>query len=83
MLSHQARLFAYHIDERKFDFDEAVAEVREHPTNPQLWGLKNLSTFKWRARVRDAVHEIEPGRSITISTGLRIDFGRIEGEIVS
>lgn len=83
MLNYDAQLFPHHIDDgRLYDFSQPVAAVAQHPTNKSLWGLKNLSSEKWVGTTTDGeVKDVEPGRSITLSVGTKIQFGETEGEI--
>ncbi|MGI8566042.1 MAG: protein kinase domain-containing protein [Pyrinomonadaceae bacterium] len=83
MLNYDAKLFPHHVDDgRMYDFSEAVAEVAAHPTNPQIWGLKNTSKDKWVITLADgAVRDVEPGRSVTLAIGTEIQFGDTKGEI--
>lgn len=60
----------------------AVAEVAAHPSRPAVLGLMNLSQRAWLARTPDGVERrIEPGRAITLSPGLHLDFGQTRGEV--
>jgi DNA-binding helix-hairpin-helix protein with protein kinase domain len=83
MLNHNAHLFPHHVDdERNYDFSEPLATVTRHPTDPNVWGLKNLSRQNWSAtNTRGEVKDVAPGRSVTLAVGTRINFGRAEGEI--
>jgi len=83
MLNHDTKLYPHHIDpQRAYDFSQPQAEISRHPKDPNLWGLKNLSGEKWVATLTDgAVKDIEPGRSVTLANGTRINFGKIKGEI--
>ncbi len=83
MLNYDTRLFPHHTDPHKaYDFSKPVAAVSQHPKNPQIWGLKNLSDEKWVATGADkSAKDVEPGRSVTLVKGTQIDFGRIKGEI--
>jgi len=83
MLNHDAQLFPHHLDdERKYDFTRPLATVTRHPTEPNIWGLKNLSGQNWSAtNTRGEVKDVLPGRSVTLAVGTRINFGRAEGEI--
>jgi eukaryotic-like serine/threonine-protein kinase len=83
MLNHDAHLFPHHVDdERKYDFTRPLATVTRHPTEPNVWGLKNLSHQNWSATTaRGEVKDVGPGRSVTLAVGTRINFGRAEGEI--
>jgi serine/threonine protein kinase len=82
MLNHDTKLFPHHIDDgRLYDFSAPVAAVATHPTNPSIWGLKNLSQDKWFITSAENVKDVEPGRSVTLAVGTKIQFGQIEGEI--
>ena len=83
MLNHDSLLYPHHLDaERRYNFDAPVAEVTQHPQNPQIWGLRNRSTQKWTCHSADGqVNEVEPGKSVTLSPSLRIQFGSREGEV--
>lgn len=83
MLNHDTQLFPHHVDDsRLYDFSAPIAEIVRNPQNPNIWGLKNLSTQKWVITRQDAsTQDVEPGRSVTLQTGIRINFGAKEGEI--
>ncbi|MCJ7532510.1 MAG: hypothetical protein MUO64_15955 [Anaerolineales bacterium] len=83
MLNYDTHLYPHHIDkDRMYDFSKPVAEVVPHPQNPQVWGLKNLSNEKWTILAQDGTpRDIESGKSATLATGLKINFGKTEGEI--
>jgi len=85
MLNHDTQLFAHHLDEeKKYDFAQPVAAVTRHPTNENIWGLKNLSEQAWSTtNSKGEVKDVLPGRSVTLALGTRINFGHIEGEIWS
>jgi hypothetical protein len=60
----------------------SVAEVSAHPNEPGVFGLKNLSQKVWRATLASGRQvQIDPGRSIRLEAGVRIDFGAAEGTI--
>jgi len=83
MLNRDAKLYAHHVDEaRKFDFSQPIALGAQNPHNPSIWGLRNLSESAWQATFSDAsVRHIEQGRTIALARGLKINFGKVEGEI--
>lgn len=83
MLNYDTLLYPHHIDkDRMYDFSKPIAEVVPHPQKSQVWGLKNLSNEKWTILAQDGTpRDIEPGKSATLSTGLKINFGKTEGEI--
>jgi DNA-binding helix-hairpin-helix protein with protein kinase domain len=83
MLNHDTQLFPHHIDDqRMYNFSRPVAAVVVHPAKPGLWGLKNLSEDKWVIKAADGnVKDVEPGRSVTLAVGTKIQFGKSEGQI--
>ena len=83
MLNHDTLLYPHHLDEqRRYEVDAPAAEVTQHPQNPQVWGLRNLSEQRWTSQNVDGqLNEIEPGQTVTLSSGLRIQFGSRQGEV--
>jgi hypothetical protein len=83
MLNHDTQLFPHHVDDdRLYDFSAPVACISQHPSNPDLWGLKNLSKDKWVSTLPDGTaRDVEPGRSVSLGVGTRINFGKLEGTI--
>jgi serine/threonine protein kinase len=83
MLNHNTHLFPHHVDDqRMYDFSKPIAAMTQHPTNPNIWGLKNVSDEKWVSKLADGtVKDVEPGRSVSLAVGTKIMFGKSEGEI--
>jgi hypothetical protein len=83
MLNHNTQLFPHHISlQNPYDFSEPVAEVTRHPTNPNRWGIKNLSKDIWTTIDQNSIlRDVNPGNSIAITNGIRVQFGTAEGEI--
>jgi eukaryotic-like serine/threonine-protein kinase len=82
MLNHDSLLYPHHLDEQRlYDFSTPVAAIAQHPAAPGVWGLKNLTAETWITVVADGQREVVPGRSVTLSLGTRIQFGRAEGEV--
>jgi hypothetical protein len=83
MLNRDSKLYAHHVDDaRRFDFSQSVAVLAQNPQNASIWGLTNLSESPWVATFPDAsVRHIDPGRSIALVRDLKINFGKVEGEI--
>jgi eukaryotic-like serine/threonine-protein kinase len=87
MLPLGAELFAYHTElappaERRFDLTQPTGVVVPHPHNSQALGLKNVSPGNWVVTRRDSsLLNVEPGRSIRLEEGIRINFGTLEGEV--
>lgn len=84
MLNHDTKLYPHHIDDQRlYDFSKPVAEVSQHPQDPSIWGLKNLSDEKWTITTDggQSYQDVEPQRSARLTVGMRINFGKEEGEI--
>jgi RsiW-degrading membrane proteinase PrsW (M82 family) len=63
--------------------DGIVADVHEHPTEPSLLVLRNLSTDNWEAVLPDGtVRTIEPAETVRLLAGTRIVFGTQSGAIL-
>lgn len=84
MLNHDTQLFPHHVDEhRAHDFSQPLGAVQRHPTDPKIWGLKNLSSQIWSCTLADgSVVDLVPGRSLTLALGSTIHFGNTTAEIV-
>ncbi len=82
MLNNKAELYPYHLHPaRKNDITPAVAQVVQHPTNPNIWGLKNLTTEAWTFTDNSVLKTVEQGKSVTLATGITINFGQAQAEI--
>ncbi|MGH9412929.1 MAG: protein kinase domain-containing protein [Terriglobales bacterium] len=81
MLNHDTRLYPHHLDPaRPYDFSEPAAAVAAHPSQPGVWGLKNLSSDPWTFRPASdtAPRTVAPGASCTLTAGAVIQFGKAE-----
>lgn len=83
MLNHDTRLYPHHLDpDRRYDYSESLAQVQRHPSDPHRWGLQNLGAEKWVLTGADGtLRDIEPGRSAGLNPGVRVQFGKRDGEI--
>lgn len=83
VLPHDGKIFPHHLDPSKdFCFSHVCGEVSKHPTDPNIWGLRNCTSEKWVATMPDgSVKDIEPGRSVRLADKAKLHFGKVEGEI--
>jgi len=83
MLNWDTKLYPHHVDnDRLYDFSKPIAEVNQHPTDPSIWGLRNLGDEKWVITTDDgAILDVEPGRNVRLAVGTKVNFGKKEGEI--
>jgi DNA-binding helix-hairpin-helix protein with protein kinase domain len=83
VLNGDTRLYPHHLHAAPtYDFTAPAAEVTRHPTDPNVWGLKNLTSATWTMTVAGGdVREVPPGRSLPLAVGTRIAFGSVDGVI--
>lgn len=82
ILNNKAELYPYHLyPARTNDITPAVAQVVQHPTNPNIWGLKNLTVDVWTFTDNGVLKTVEQGKSVTLATGITINFGQAQAEI--
>lgn len=62
--------------------DGVCAEVIRNPQDLTVLGLKNSSHRSWVAiGAQGGRRSVEPGRSVRLAVGTKIDFGAVEGEV--
>jgi len=83
ILNWNSRLYPHHLDPKSsFDFSRPIAEVTQHPTDPNIWGLKNLSAEKWVMTHTDGTNfEVPPGKNVPLVDGTSVHFGDLVGVI--
>jgi DNA-binding helix-hairpin-helix protein with protein kinase domain len=81
LLNHDARLFSHHVND-DLDFEQAIAEVRQKPGDPSVWGLCNLTQEKWTfTRPDGSTVDVPPGTNVPLTSGNTVNFGPVRGEI--
>jgi len=80
MLNHDTFLYPHHVDAGKmYDFSKPVAQVTQHPRDPNIWGLRNLSDEKWVITTNDGtIKDVEASRSVTLAVGTW-EFAQVGG----
>lgn len=85
MANRGTALYPHHLSDDAhalYDFSRRVAEVIEHPDDPRILGLKNLSAESWTATLPDGqIKEIAPGKTLNLRTGVTLSFGGVRAEI--
>jgi DNA-binding helix-hairpin-helix protein with protein kinase domain len=81
MLSPRMRLYPHHLGDTA-DFSAPVAELVAHPTKPNTWGLKNLSSRPWSYTIAEGdPRTVDPGQSVPVRDGLEIQLGRVQASV--
>jgi hypothetical protein len=56
---------------------DVCAEVVRNPSNPDVFGLKNLTRAPWQATVASGqTRSVEPGKSVKLAKGTRVSIGK-------
>ncbi len=78
MLNYDSQLYPHHVDSsRRWDFSRACAAVVQHPRK-RRWGLRNDGVRQWTAVRADGTPvTVDPGRTLRLAVGMRIDFGSV------
>jgi hypothetical protein len=59
-----------------------VAEITKNPNDPNVLGLTNLSTTAWEVVTpSNTRRDIQPGQTVKLAPGTKIDFGETDGEV--
>ena len=59
-----------------------IGEVTQHPTNPSIWGLRNLSSTPWVATSPDgSAKEVPPQKATSLEAGLKLNVAGVVAEV--
>ncbi|MDW7761996.1 MAG: serine/threonine protein kinase [Acidobacteriota bacterium] len=83
-LNHDTVLYPHHLVRgRLYDFSMPAARMERHPSEKNLWGLKNLGPDKWTAVQPDGrVKDVHVGASVRLKRGMTIHFAGAAGEVI-
>jgi serine/threonine protein kinase len=83
VLNRATRVYRHHL-ERDYDFTTVVAEVVQHPTRPDVWGLRNAGGGRWRVSPPGgSTYEIGPGQTVALIPDTIVDLGAARATIVA
>ena len=76
-------LYPFHVDNSiGCEYANPIAKVSQHPTNKNQLGLQNLTSDKWTVIIPNgSMTDVLPGKNVSLNNGIRINFGKTEGEI--
>ena len=86
LLTRDARILRRHVDptgpvERASD---VVGQMKQHPSNPAVWGLCNMTATPWTATAADdKMIEVPAQKSLPLAAGVRVNIGGTTAEIVA
>ena len=81
-LNKATEIFGHHLW-NDFNLTDKIAELSQHPVDPNKWGLKNVSQREWLFTKPDGqTAKVEPGKNAPLIIGAKINFGHIEGELI-
>jgi DNA-binding helix-hairpin-helix protein with protein kinase domain len=81
-LNRNTELFPHHFG-KTLDFSKPSAKVRQHPKNPNKWGLQNCTNIPWSfVNTQGETVLVEPTRSLPLKKhGCTVDFGTVQAII--
>lgn len=72
-LFYNTKLNLHHIMPLKGSYNPDVAEVRQHPKHPEVWGIKNIGITAWQViGVNQSIRSISPGETLSLKKGLTL-----------
>ena len=80
LLSRTAKLRQRHVDPFAADdvAETIIGEVAQNPTNPAIWGLRNLSSTPWVATSPDgSTKEVLPQKATSLQAGLKLNIAGV------
>jgi len=81
VLGSETMLFPHHLGGKDYDFSAPRATVAQHPQRPEIWGLRNLGQNAWTVTADGETKQVDPGKSLTLRAGARINFGQRTGVV--
>jgi hypothetical protein len=82
VLNRGTRVFRHHL-ERDYDFATVVAQVVQHPSRPDVWGLRNMAERPWRVSPPGgSTYEVGYGQTVSLIPDTLLDLGRARVTIV-
>ena len=86
LLIKDAKVFRRHIDPTGNEDQgaEVLGQVAQNPSNPHMWGIRNLTGTPWVATATDGkTVGVAPQQSVTMSAGLKVNIGGTSTEIIA
>lgn len=81
MLNHDSKIYSHHI-KNDYDIENLIGEVNVNPKDKSIFGLKNLTQENWTTTDDTGnIKIIEPSKTVRLYSGLKINFGAIEGDV--
>jgi DNA-binding helix-hairpin-helix protein with protein kinase domain len=86
LLTKDAKLVRRHFDPLGNEDQEAevVGQVAQNPSNPHVWGIRNLTGTPWVATdTSGKTVEVAPQKAVPMSAGLKLNIGGTIAEIIA
>jgi len=85
LLSKDAKIVRRHIQPIGDEEQSAgvVGQIAQNPSNPLVWGIRNLTTAPWVATARDGTMvEVPPQKAIPLCAGVQLNMGGITANVI-
>ena len=75
LIMEDTKLYSHHIN-NDFNMKTVVGKVLINPSNPSIWGIKNMTKTNWTYVQGDGTQiPVASGKAATIAKNVKIDFG--------
>jgi hypothetical protein len=84
LLSKDAQILKRHVDPlAQDDGNTVIGKVVQSRTNPNLWGIANLTQTPWTGTLPDgSVKEYGPQKAVPLNPGIKLNIAGASAEIV-
>lgn len=82
LMTKRTKIYEHHLKDNNC-IDKIIGEMVQNPSDPQKWGLKNVSGEEWIYQRPDGSQTpVEKGKAAVVAKGTKIVFGSVTGEFI-
>jgi hypothetical protein len=85
-LTKNSKILRRHIEPLGYEdqIADILGEVTQNPSNPNVWGIRNLTGTPWVATSLDGkTVEVAPQKAVPLNAGLKLNISGVISEIMS
>jgi DNA-binding helix-hairpin-helix protein with protein kinase domain len=86
LLTKNSKILRRHIEPLGYEdqIADILGEVTQNPSNPNVWGIRNLTGTPWVATSLDGkTVEVAPQKAVPLNAGLKLNISGVISEIMS
>jgi DNA-binding helix-hairpin-helix protein with protein kinase domain len=84
LLTNETKIMKRHVDPLASEAEEMslIGQVVQNPSNPQVWGIRNMTQNPWTATFADgSTKEIASQKAVTLTPGTKLNIAGAVAEI--